>query len=64
MNSNTTIYNRFFSHVKELHTKMLTEFTQIDYDREIALVAFDDDSGEERMLGVVSIMGNPDGSAA
>jgi acetyltransferase len=59
--SPTTIYNRFFSHVKELSPKMLARFTQIDYDREIALVAFDDDPGAERMLGVARIMGNPDG---
>ena len=31
--SPTTIYNRFFSHVKELSPKMLARFTQIDYDR-------------------------------
>ena len=32
-----TIYYRFFSHVKELSPQMLARFTQIDYDREIAL---------------------------
>jgi hypothetical protein len=26
-------------------------FTRIDYDREIAMVAFGDDSGAERLLG-------------
>jgi acetyltransferase len=40
---------------------MLARFTQIDYDREIALVALDEDSGNERMLGVARIMGDPDG---
>jgi len=40
---------------------MLARFTQIDYDREIALVAFDDDPGAKRMLGVARIMGDPDG---
>jgi acetyltransferase len=56
-----TIYYRFFSHVKELSPQMLARFTQIDYDREIALVALDEDSGNERMLGVARIMGDPDG---
>jgi acetyltransferase len=56
-----TIYYRFFSHVKELSPQMLTRFTQLDYDREIALVALDEDSGNERMLGVARIMGDPDG---
>jgi acetyltransferase len=53
-----TIYYRLFRHVKELSPKMLVRFTQIDYDREIALVALD---GNERMLGVARIIGDPDG---
>ncbi|NOR23034.1 MAG: GNAT family N-acetyltransferase [Desulforhopalus sp.] len=40
---------------------MLSRFTQIDYDREIALVAIDEDSEIERMLGVAGIIGDPDG---
>ncbi len=56
-----TIYSRFFSLIKELNPKMLARFTQIDYDREVALVAFGDDSGAERILGVARIMGDPDG---
>jgi acetyltransferase len=56
-----TIYFRFFSHVKELSPQMLARFTQIDYDREIALVALDDDPEAERMLGVARITGDPDG---
>jgi acetyltransferase len=56
-----TIYFRFFSHVKELSPQMLARFTQIDYDREIALVALDDEPETERMLGVARITGDPDG---
>ena len=56
-----SIYHRFFSHVKELSPKMLARFTQIDYDREIALVALSDDSEGEQMLGVARIIGDPDG---
>lgn len=40
---------------------MLIRFTEIDYDREIALVALDDDSEADRMLGVARIIGDPDG---
>jgi acetyltransferase len=39
---------------------MLARFTQIDYDREIALVAIDEDSQPDRMLGVARIIGDPD----
>jgi acetyltransferase len=56
-----TIYFRLFSHVKELNPQMLARFTQIDYDREIALVALEDHPEAERMLGVARITGNPDG---
>jgi acetyltransferase len=63
--SPTTIYNRFFGALKELNPKMLARFTQIDYDREIALVALDEDGDEDsqtdRMLGVARIIGDPDG---
>ncbi|MEJ2643242.1 MAG: GNAT family N-acetyltransferase, partial [Desulfosarcinaceae bacterium] len=41
--------------------EMLARFTQIDYDREIALVAIDEDSQPESMLGVARIIGDPDG---
>ncbi len=59
--SPTTIYYRFFRFVKELTQEMLARYTQIDYDREIALVALDDDPEAERMLGVARIIGDPDG---
>jgi acetyltransferase len=59
--SPTTIYNRFFSHVKELSPEMLARLTQIDYDREIALVALDDNPKAKQMLGVARIVGDPDG---
>lgn len=59
--SPTTIYNRFFGMVKELRPAMLARFTQIDCDREIALVAIAEDSEIERMLEVARIIGDPDG---
>jgi acetyltransferase len=59
--SPTSIYYRFFGPLKELKPEMLARFTQIDYDREIALVAFDEDSETDTMLGVARIIGDPDG---
>ena len=63
--SPTTIYYRFFGSLKELKPEMLARFTQIDYDREIALVALDEDLDENSdtgsMLGVARIIGDSDG---
>jgi acetyltransferase len=59
--SPTTIYYRFFGALKELNPEMLARFTQIDYDREIALVAIDEDSETDSMLGVARIIGDADG---
>lgn len=59
--SRTSIYYRFFGALKELPHSMLIRFTQVDYDREIALVAMErDDEGEERMLGVARVIADPD----
>lgn len=58
--SPSTIYFRFFGILKELPPEMLSRFTQIDYDREIALVAVDEDAERERILGVARIIGDPD----
>jgi acetyltransferase len=49
--SQSSRYNRFFRSLKSLSRKMLVRFTQIDYDREIALVALEQEQGD-RMLGV------------
>ena len=63
--SPTSIYYRFFGHLKSLPHSMLVRFTQVDYDREIDLVAFDEgDSAEERMLGVARLFTDPDGKRA
>lgn len=63
--SPTSIYYRFFSPLKELSEDLLARFTQIDYDREIALVALDSPgSPEERMLGVARVISDPDGKKA
>jgi acetyltransferase len=59
--SPTSIYHRFFAPLKTLPRDMLVRFTQIDYDREIALVAIDRQDGREQMRGVGRIIGGPDG---
>jgi acetyltransferase len=50
--SPTTIYYRFFGALKELNPEMLARFTQIDYDRKMALVAIDEASQTDNILGV------------
>ncbi len=59
--SDQTIYNRFFTHLKSLEPKMLAEFTQIDYNRDTALVAFDKSQPEDKVLAVARIVAEPGG---
>ena len=59
--SPTSIYYRFFGALKELNPEMLARFTQIDYDREIALVAIDEEAQTDNILGVARIIGDADG---
>jgi acetyltransferase len=48
--------------LKGLNPELLARFTQIDYDREIALVALDETAQtDDSMLGVARIIGEPDG---
>ncbi len=60
-------YFRFISTLTELTPKMLVRYTQIDYDRELALVAAigrptqrDADGADEAVIGVVRYLLNPD----
>jgi acetyltransferase len=53
-----SIVLRFFSPLKMLPHRMLARFTQIDYDREIALVALYGPEQNEKMLGVARIITN------
>jgi acetyltransferase len=59
--SPTSIYYRFFGPMKALPHSMLARFTQIDYDREIAMVALEEGGDGEKMLGVARVIGDPDG---
>lgn len=62
--SPTTIYYRFFSPLKVLPPDMIARFTQIDYDRDVCLVALETDGPCERMLGVARLMSDPDVTTA
>ena len=62
--SRQTIYNRFFTPLRQLPHYMLTRFTQIDYDREIALVAMWNNGQENKMLGVARIIDDKDSKEA
>lgn len=58
--SASSIYFRFFSPLRSLPHNMLARFTQIDYDRDVVLVAIEQRNAGERMLGVARLMGDPD----
>jgi acetyltransferase len=54
---------RFMNSVQELSQSMLIRFTQIDYSREMALIAVSEQSGVEVELGVARFAINPDGES-
>jgi acetyltransferase len=62
--SSQSRYMRFFSPLKELSKDMLIKLTQIDYDREIALVALMGKNDGQTMVGVSRIIVFPDQTQA
>lgn len=54
--SKRSIYLRFFTPLKRMDSRMLARFTQIDYDRHIALAAIADTDTEEKLLGVARVI--------
>lgn len=56
-------YFRFMHGLDRLTPSMLARFTQIDYDREMALVAIPPDSEEQRMMAVARYVTNADGNS-
>jgi acetyltransferase len=58
--SESSRYFRFMSSVRELTPAMLSRFTQIDYDREMAFVAVCEEGGREVEIGVARYVTNPD----
>jgi len=55
-----SVYMRFFSPIRYLPHDMLARFTQIDYDRQITMVAMQPLADEEKMVGVGRIHPAPD----
>ncbi|MBK8492409.1 MAG: bifunctional acetate--CoA ligase family protein/GNAT family N-acetyltransferase [Saprospirales bacterium] len=58
--SKETVYFRFFGYVPHVTHELLTRFTQIDYDREMAIIAEIQETpdGPPRMAGVVRLVGD------
>ena len=56
-------YFRFMHAVHELSEDMLVRFTQLDYDRELALIAVTEEKGREVEIGVCRYAINPDGES-
>jgi acetyltransferase len=59
--SSQSRYFRFMRSLNELTQEMLVRFTQIDYHRELALIAVLEWDGGETELGVARYIMNPDG---
>jgi acetyltransferase len=55
---------RFFSHLRELDHRMAAGLTQIDYERQMALLALRDGTSAPEIWGVVRINADADGSQA
>ncbi len=57
--SKETQRQRFFHLIKDITHEMLQRYTQIDYDRELALVALTKENNKEKMIGVVRLIADP-----
>lgn len=55
---------RFMDAMQELSQDLLTRLTQLDYDRELALIATVQQEGQEVEIGVARYFTNPDGQTA
>jgi acetyltransferase len=62
--SEKTIVYRFFHHIKVTTHERLVRFTQIDYDREIPIIAVCQPPGRERILGILQVIFEPKGEKA
>lgn len=58
--SDETAYFRFFRLIKTVNHELLVQFTQIDYDREIAIIAELEEDGKTIMAGVGRLVASPD----
>jgi len=57
------VYFRFFSMIRAMHHSQLARFTQIDYEREMAFIAYAPGAMDET-LGVVRAIADPDNREA
>jgi len=62
--SEETRFYRFFYRINDLTPSMLERFTQVDYDRELALVALLDAAANPAFVGVARYIANPDRTSA
>ncbi|MBN2647508.1 MAG: bifunctional acetate--CoA ligase family protein/GNAT family N-acetyltransferase [Thiotrichales bacterium] len=62
--SEETKFLRFMQSVKSLSQEMLVRFTQLDYDQEMAFIAYCEDADGPKELGVTRYSINPDGQSA
>ena len=56
-------YTRFFNPTRTLSPRMLARFTQVDYERELALIAIPPGDGAGPMAGVARYSPNADGTS-
>ncbi|MGA7799250.1 MAG: bifunctional acetate--CoA ligase family protein/GNAT family N-acetyltransferase [Gammaproteobacteria bacterium] len=61
--SSESRYFRFMQSLQELTQPMLVRLTQIDYDRELAMIAVTSQQGQEVEIGVARYAINPDGKS-
>ncbi len=61
--SDQSLYFRFIHGLKKLSPEMLARFTQIDFDREMALIAVISGHGEAKEVDVSRYVTNPDGQS-
>jgi len=59
--SKETMRFRFFQIIKEMTHDTLTRYCNIDYDREVAIVAELQENGDSKIIGVVRLILEPDG---
>ena len=56
--SEQSLYQRFFRFITKPSHSMLSRLTNIDYDREIAIVAEVEEAGKRKLVGVVRLVGD------
>jgi acetyltransferase len=59
-----TVRSKFLWPIKSLGRQFLVRLTQIDYDRDMAMVAIQNQNGIETMLGIARFICNPEGTKA